>query len=189
MFTQCLLLLLSCISSYSWVRDPMAYKDKNTYYMLCCDSCSVMSWLFMTPWTVARLVSLSMGLLQGRQEHWSGLPCPPPGDLPNPWIEPRSPALQVDSLPAKLKSIELWVWKTPVNFYKLILYYIVLLNSLSSSLLSLDFMKTVLLSANSVFYFFLKFLILFSLIQKFSITCLLHSHGRRSLVGCSPWGR
>ena len=33
-----------------------------------------------------------------RQEYWSGLPCPPPGDLPNPRIEPRSPALQVDSL-------------------------------------------------------------------------------------------
>ena len=33
-----------------------------------------------------------------RQEHWSGLPCPPPGDLPNPGTEPRSPALQVDSL-------------------------------------------------------------------------------------------
>ena len=34
-----------------------------------------------------------------RQEYWSGLPCPPPGDLPNSGIEPRSPALQVDSLP------------------------------------------------------------------------------------------
>ena len=33
-----------------------------------------------------------------RQEDWSGLPCPPPGDLPNPVIEPRSPALQEDSL-------------------------------------------------------------------------------------------
>ena len=33
-----------------------------------------------------------------RQEYWNGLPCPPPGDLPNPGIEPRSPALQVDSL-------------------------------------------------------------------------------------------
>ena len=33
-----------------------------------------------------------------RQEHWSGLPCPPPGDIPNPGIEPGSPALQVDSL-------------------------------------------------------------------------------------------
>ena len=37
-----------------------------------------------------------------RQEYWSGLPCPPPGDLPGPGIEPGSPALQVDSLPTKL---------------------------------------------------------------------------------------
>ena len=36
-----------------------------------------------------------------RQEYWSGLPCPPPGDLPNPGTEPRSPALQVDSLPSE----------------------------------------------------------------------------------------
>ena len=36
-----------------------------------------------------------------RQEYWSGLPCPPPGDLPNPGIEPRSPILQVDSLPSE----------------------------------------------------------------------------------------
>ena len=36
-----------------------------------------------------------------RQEHWSGLPCPPPGDLPNPGIKPRSPTLQADSLPSE----------------------------------------------------------------------------------------
>jgi len=36
-----------------------------------------------------------------RQEYWGGLPCPPPGDLPNPGIEPRSPAVQADSLPAE----------------------------------------------------------------------------------------
>ena len=42
---------------------------------------------------------LSMGF--SRQKYWSGLPCPPPGDLPNPGIEPRSPALQVDSLPSE----------------------------------------------------------------------------------------
>ena len=36
-----------------------------------------------------------------RQEYWSGWPCPPPGDLPNPGIEPASPALQVDSLPTE----------------------------------------------------------------------------------------
>ena len=42
------------------------------------------------------LCSLSMGFL--REEYWSGLICPPPGDLSNPGIEPRSPALQADSL-------------------------------------------------------------------------------------------
>ena len=37
-----------------------------------------------------------------RQEYWSELPCPPPGDLPNPGMEPRSPTLQVDSLPVAM---------------------------------------------------------------------------------------
>ena len=48
-----------------------------------------------TSWTVARQAPLSMGF--PRQEYWSGLPFPSPGDLPNSGIEPRSPALQVDS--------------------------------------------------------------------------------------------
>ena len=52
--------------------------------------------LFATLWTVACQAPLSMGF--SRQEHWSGLPCFPPGDLPNPGIKPRSPALQADSL-------------------------------------------------------------------------------------------
>ena len=47
--------------------------------------------LFVTPWTVAHQAPLSMGLL--RQEYKSGLPFPPPGDLPNPGIGPLSPAL------------------------------------------------------------------------------------------------
>ena len=50
--------------------------------------------LFATPWTVAHQAPLSMGF--SRQECWSGLPCPPPGDLPDPGNEPvslRSPAL------------------------------------------------------------------------------------------------
>ena len=46
---------------------------------------------------VARQASLSMGFF--RQECWNGLPFPPPGDLPDPGIEPVSPALQADSLP------------------------------------------------------------------------------------------
>ena len=50
-----------------------------------------------TPWTVVHQPPLSMGF--SRQECWSRLPFPPPGDLPDPGIEFKSPALQVDSLP------------------------------------------------------------------------------------------
>ena len=46
--------------------------------------------LFVTPWTVACLAPLSMGF--PRQEYWNGLPFPSPGDLPDPEIEPASPA-------------------------------------------------------------------------------------------------
>ena len=52
--------------------------------------------LFATPWTVACQTPLSMGF--SKQEYWSGLPCPSPGDLPDPGIEPGSAALQADSL-------------------------------------------------------------------------------------------
>ena len=45
-------------------------------------------------------VPLSMGF--SRQEYWSGLPFPSPGDLPDPGVEPESPALQADSLPTEL---------------------------------------------------------------------------------------
>ena len=50
-------------------------------------------------WTVAHQAPQSMPF--SRQEYWSGLPCPPPGDLPDPGIEPRSPVLQTDSLPSE----------------------------------------------------------------------------------------
>ena len=46
------------------------------------------SWLFATRWTAAHQVPLSMGF--SRQEHWSGMPFPPPGELPDPGVEPRS---------------------------------------------------------------------------------------------------
>ena len=52
--------------------------------------------LFATPWTAAHQAPPSMGF--SRQEYWSGLPFPSPGDLPDPGIEPRSPALQADAL-------------------------------------------------------------------------------------------
>ena len=55
--------------------------------------------LLVTPWTVAHQAPPSMEFC--RQEYWSGLPCPSPGDLPDPGIEPRSPALQADALPSE----------------------------------------------------------------------------------------
>ena len=61
--------------------------------MFSCFSCVQ---LFANPWTVAHQAPLSTGF--SRKECWSGLPCPPPGDLPDLGIEPRSPELQVDSL-------------------------------------------------------------------------------------------
>ena len=57
-------------------------------------------WLFVAPWTINCQAPLSMGF--PRQEYWHGLPFPSPGDLPDPGIEPRSPAspaLAADSLP------------------------------------------------------------------------------------------
>ena len=52
--------------------------------------------LFATPWTVAHQAPLSMGF--SRQEYWSGLPFPSPGDLPDPGFESRSPPLRADAL-------------------------------------------------------------------------------------------
>ena len=56
-------------------------------------------WLFVTQWTVAYQAPPSMGF--SRQEYWSGLPFPSPGDLPNPGIKPGFPALTADTLPSK----------------------------------------------------------------------------------------
>ena len=58
--------------------------------------------LFVTPWTAASQASLSVGF--SNQEYWSRKPYPPPGDLPNPGIEPESPVspeLWADSLPTE----------------------------------------------------------------------------------------
>ena len=62
--------------------------------------------LFATPWTVAHQARLSMGF--SRWEYRSALPFPSPGDFSNPGIEPGSPALQADSIPAELP------WKPPM---------------------------------------------------------------------------
>ena len=56
-------------------------------------------WLFATPWTVAYQAALSMEF--SRQNYWSGLPFPSPGDVTNPGIKPRSLTLQADTLPSE----------------------------------------------------------------------------------------
>ena len=70
----------------------LEFKEK---FLKCPMCCAVLSHTVMsdsvTPWTVAHQAPLSTGFL--RQEYWSGLPLPSPGDLPYPGIEPRSPAL------------------------------------------------------------------------------------------------
>ncbi len=67
-------------------------------------------WLLTTPWTAAYQAPPSMGF--SRQEYWSGLSCPPPGDLPNTGIKPKPPTLQANSLlsepPGKTKMLQ-WV--------------------------------------------------------------------------------
>ena len=55
--------------------------------------------LFATPWAVAYQAPQSMEF--SRQQYWSGLPFPSPGDLPSPGIEPESPAVQADALPSE----------------------------------------------------------------------------------------
>ena len=71
------------------------------------------AWLFETLWTVDHQVPLPLGFF--RQEYWSRLPFPTPGDLPDPGIKPVSPvspALQMDSLPAEpLGIIQMKLWK------------------------------------------------------------------------------
>ena len=59
--------------------------------------------LFATPWTVAYQALPSMGF--SRQEYWSGLPFPSPGDIPNPGVKPGSPAFQADNLTSEPPSV------------------------------------------------------------------------------------
>ena len=68
------------------------------------------NWATDLIWTVARQASLSMGF--SRQEYWSGLPFPSPGDLPNPGVKPRSPALQADALTSEPPGKSLRDWET-----------------------------------------------------------------------------
>ena len=86
-------------------QDPHQKETETFFFIMMCMCVCMLSHfghvqLFVTPWTVAHQAPLSMGL--SRQEYQSGMPCPPPGDLPDRVLESASPvssALQADSLP------------------------------------------------------------------------------------------
>ena len=97
----------------------MCHNVNNSNYIVCASSME-------TPWTVAHQAPLSMEF--SRQEYWSGQSFPFPGDLPDPGFEPRSPALQADSLPSEppgkpwltlaMENIRLRRWETGVKKIK-----------------------------------------------------------------------
>ena len=77
-------------------------------------------WLFATPWAVAHQATPSTGF--SRQEYWSGLPFPSPGDLPDPGIELKSPALQADALPSEPPEQPMISWLRRVNLLERWIY-------------------------------------------------------------------
>ena len=79
---------LSCIGSALLLKNSFLRSKVRVKSLSCVQ-------LFATPWTVAYKVPPSMEF--SRQEHWSGLPFPSPGDLPDPGVEPVSPTLQADA--------------------------------------------------------------------------------------------
>ena len=87
----CMCVYIYIYTIYSYVLHIYTHTYTYIFVLLSCFSCV---WLFVTLWTIACQASLSLEF--SRQEYWSGLSCPPPGDLPKPGIEPvslTSPAL------------------------------------------------------------------------------------------------
>ena len=80
--------IFPCTQILQIFRSKVAHWGKFTALSVCVLSCFSCVPLFVTPWTVAHQVPLSMGF--SRQEYWSGLPFPSPGDLSDPWIESMS---------------------------------------------------------------------------------------------------
>jgi len=99
------LFLPSSCSTSSWASKATDMFCACLVSQLCLTLCNLMD---CSPWTVAPQAPLSMGF--SRQQDWSGLPCPPPGDLLNPGIEPRSPTLQADSLPDEPPGKPWWMY-------------------------------------------------------------------------------
>ena len=168
--------------------------------------------LFATPWTVACQASLSMGV--PRQEYQSGLPCPPPGDLPDPGIKPtvspESSAFQADSLPSEpsgkpqniLRPSVLYIMRLLIFVFRTFTDYVIIdiFGSIHSSTLAWKIPWTEepgsLQSIGSlgVGHDWATSLSLFTLMhwrRKWQPTPVFlpgESQGRGSLVGCHLWG-
>ena len=84
--------------------------------------------MIVTPWTVAHQAPLSMEF--SRQEYWSGLPFPSPGDLPDPGIKPASSALQADALPSEPPG------KHPIVYQDLFLHVPIIIPDIKNQILS-----------------------------------------------------
>ena len=114
------------LDSTTFLKKGKPAREKASIYWMVVDlvllfSQSVMSDSVVTPWTIACQAPLSMGF--PRQEYWSGLPFPFPGESSWPRIEPESPALQADSLPLShldkmfinSRSCRRWFWLLKVS--------------------------------------------------------------------------
>ena len=100
-FSMCVFLFIfeGWFYLYNWPKCSKPIFYKCFLFITCMCELLTCVQLFATSWTAAHQTPLSMGFL--RQEYWSGLSFPSPGGLPNPKIEPGSPALQTDSLPSE----------------------------------------------------------------------------------------
>ena len=91
---------LNSIPGINWT---IPIKDQSIYSLRCCAESLIRVQLFATQWTAARQASLSMGILQARTLEWGAMPS-------RGFSQPRSPALQADSLPAELPGKPLTVY-------------------------------------------------------------------------------
>ena len=164
--------------------------------------------LLATPWTGAYQAPLSPGF--SRQEYWSGLPFPSPGDLPNPGIEPRSSTLQVDCLPLSHQR----------SSSPRVLIVVLFSSTISQNILTIPTEKEghwkVIRKTGSILNSSSQFTPAFENLSGWRLVTSLRrpgfdprvgkiswrrkwqptpvllpgkSHGRRSLVGCRLWGR
>ena len=108
--------------STKWVNRKRVAKASRVWFgILLLFSCQVISDSFATPWTVPHQAPLSTGFT--RWEYWSGLPVSFPGDLPDPGIEPASPALQANSLQLNHQGspsyLKIWNGFEYINWFQL----------------------------------------------------------------------